>query len=244
MTDGCTVRMRRGRCLTITLALLAMACTREPEASAAVAGSAAVDASAAAGGAEARVGDIARPYAIRLDSESSDASLFDLVEDDGGIHVRTGPAGIAYRADDAIPSGDFHVEATFALYDAPVGYREAYGIFVGGSDLDGADQEYTYLLVRPTGEFLIKRRIGEITETFLDWTPDASVAAVARAGDEPSNTLAVDVVGAETRFSVNGVTLATLPTGRVRPHGVAGVRVNHRLDVRVDDWIVTSALDS
>lgn len=188
------------------------------------------------------VGKAARPsYAVRLDSESGNPELFHLVEDDDGIRVQTGPAGIAYRSDDAVPSGDFRVRATFLQYDAPVGYREAYGIFVGGRDLEGPDLEYTYLLVRPTGDFLIKRRISEITETIVDWTAHEAVARVAEDGDQPLNTLGIDVLGGDVHFRVNGVTVHTEPTGRARPHGIAGVRVNHRLDVRVDDWIVGPA---
>ena len=185
------------------------------------------------------VGEAARPnYEVRLDSESSDADLFHLVEDDDGIRVQTGPAGIAYRAGDVVRSGDFLVEATFVQYDAPVGYREAYGIFVGGRDLDGAELEYTYLLVRPTGDYLIKRRIGEITETFVDWTAHDAVRRVVQEGDEPQNTLGIDVVDGEARFLVNGMAVHTLPSPRARPYGIAGVRVNHRLDVRVDDWLL------
>jgi len=201
----------------------------------------------AAGSSDAEIAKVeaARPnYSIRLDSESSDPLEFRVAEDDDGIRVQTGPAGIAYRPDDAISSGDFTVQATFQLFDAPVGYREAYGLFVGGLDLDRVDQEYTYLLVRPTGEFLVKRRLGEITETIVDWTAHDAVLAVVEDGDEPVNALGVRVAGADTRFLVNGVVVHTAPTSRVRPYGVAGVRVNHRLDVRVDQWTLLDATDS
>jgi hypothetical protein len=217
-------RRSRNAWIAVALAISVAACgAREAPA-----------ADASEGGA---VGDAARPsYTVRLDSESSDPSLYRLVEDDDGIRVETGPAGIAFRDDDVVRAGDFLAEATFVLYGAPLGYREAYGIFVGGLDLEEPDQEYTYLLIRSTGDFLVKRRIGEVTETIADWTPHDAVARVAADGDAPSNTLAVEVVGPETRFVVNGVVVHTAPTTRVRPHGIAGVRVNHRLDVRVDDW--------
>jgi hypothetical protein len=123
-------------------------------------------------------------------------------------------------------------------YGAPVGYREAYGIFVGGIDLDGPDLEYTYLLVRPTGDFLVKRRIGEITETIHDWTPHDAVRRVIADGDEPQNTLAIAVLDGETSFFVNDAVVHTQPSARVRPYGVAGVRANHRLDIRVDDFLL------
>jgi hypothetical protein len=186
----------------------------------------------------------ARPnYSVRLDSESSDLAEFQVVEDDDGIRVKTGPAGIAYREGDTISSGDMHAQATFLQYDAPVGYREAYGIFVGGSDLRGPDQEYTYLLIRPTGDFLVKRRIGEITETLVDWTPHPAVQTVRQEGDRPRNTLGIDVFEGETHFVVNGDVVHTASAPRVRPYGIAGVRVNHRLDVRVDGWILASTAD-
>jgi hypothetical protein len=190
----------------------------------------------------AETGAAARPsYEIRLDSESSDAAQFQLVEDDDGIRVQTGPAGIAYRVEDAIVSGDMHVQATFEQYGAPVGYREAYGIFVGGIGLEGPDLEYTYLLIRPTGDFLVKRRIGTITETLADWTPHPAVQSVRAEGDQPVNTLGIDVYDGQTHFMVNGDIVHTEAAARVRPYGVAGVRVNHRLDVRVDRWLVDSA---
>ena len=132
-------------------------------------------------------------YTSRLDSERSDPGEFRLSETDGSIRILTGPAGIAFRSGDQVLSGDFRVEATFAQFGAPVGYREAYGIFVGGRDLESPDQEYTYLLVRPTGDYLIKRRIGEVLETFVDWTAHDAVGRVDIDGDEPENTLAVEV---------------------------------------------------
>ena len=183
-------------------------------------------------------------YVLRLDSESSDPDEFVVVEDDDGIRVRTGPAGIAYRPGDIVSSGDVHVQATFRQFGAPVGYREAFGVFVGGIDLDGADLEYTYLLVRTTGDYLVKRRIGEITETLADWTPHPSVRSVVTEGDEPVNTLGIDVFGGQVHFVVNGDVVHVEPSGRVRPYGVAGVRVNHRLDVRVDRWLVQETSSS
>ncbi|MGB1657766.1 MAG: hypothetical protein ACPHO4_10460 [Longimicrobiales bacterium] len=190
----------------------------------------------------AQTGADARPnYSIRLDSESSDPAEFQLVEDDDGIRIQTGPAGIAYRDSDVILTGDMHVRATFQQYDAPMGYREAYGIFVGGIDLGGLDLEYTYLLVRPTGDYLVKRRIGEITETLVDWTPHPSVQTVQAEGDQPLNTLGIDVFDGRAHFVVNGDEVFVESAARVRPFGIAGIRVNHRLDVRVDRWIMRAS---
>jgi len=192
----------------------------------------------------AEKGPAARPnYAVRMDTESSDPAEFRLVEDDDGIRVQTGPAGIAYRSDDVILSGDMHVQATFEQYDAPLGYREAFGLFLGGIDLEGPELEYTYLLVRTTGDYMVKRRIGEITETLADWTAHPSVRTVEVEGDRPVNTLGIDVFSGQVHFVVNGDVVHVEAASRVRPYGVAGVRVNHRLDVRVDRWIMQETSD-
>jgi len=182
-------------------------------------------------------------YEMRLDSERSDPGQFIIEELENSLQIQTGPAGIAYHPSDRIDSGDFHVEATYTQYGAPVGYREAYGLFVGGLDLQTTENEYTYLLVRPTGEYLIKRRISDTTETLVDWTPHDAISTVDAEGDEPVNTLSIDVFGAETRFLINGVQVHAVPSSSARPYGIAGLRVNHRLDVRITDWRLFNTLD-
>jgi len=189
-------------------------------------------------GAEPETPSVASPmaYDFRLDSQRSDPAEFRVSEEPEGLLVQTGPAGVAWREEDRIPSGSFTVRATFVQRGAPIGYREAYGVFVGGRDLLGADVEYTYLLVRSTGDFLIKRRLGEETETLVDWTAHPAVQRVIQEGDEPRNTLSVEVEGEQTLFLVNGTEVHRMPTSQARPHGVAGIRANHRLDILVTDW--------
>lgn len=222
-------RRHRGAPLLAAALLLAGGCSApEPEGSAVVA-------------AEDTTPDTPEGYAFRLDSERSDPGEFLLRPGRAGradLHVTTGPAGIAWRASDAVDRDRFAVRASFLQRGAPVGYREAYGIFVGGRDLEGPDQEYTYLLVRGTGDFLVKRRRGETTETLVDWTPHPAVVQVTAEGDEPRNELAVEAGDEETRFLINGTVVHTMPTPRARPHGIPGIRVNHRLDVELEDWTV------
>lgn len=183
----------------------------------------------------------ATDYTVRLDSERSDPTEFRLARGGEGLRILTGPAGIAYRPEDQIDSGDFSVEATFVQYAAPVGYREAFGIFVGGRELDASDVEYTYLLVRTTGDYLIKRRLGEITEVIVDWTPHEAVAKVEAEGDHPSNAIGVAVSDGEARFLVNGAVVHARPSSEVRPYGVTGIRANHRLDISVNGWSLSQA---
>jgi hypothetical protein len=181
----------------------------------------------------------ATDYLIRLDSDRSDLSQFQLARGGEGLRILTGPAGIAYRAEDEVTSGDFRVDATFVQYSAAVGYREAFGIFVGGRDLNTPDLEYTYLLVRTTGDYLIKRRLGETTEVLVDWTPHAAVAKVEVEGDEPANMIGFEVNEGEARFLVNGQVVHSVPAAETRPYGRVGLRANHRLDISVNGWSLT-----
>lgn len=179
-------------------------------------------------------------YEFRLDSERSDPGEFQLSVEESTVHIMTGPAGIAYRPDDVVRSGDFEVAADFVQFGAPVGYREAYGLFVGGLDLDSPDQEYTYLLIRGTGDFLIKRRRGDTTETLVDWTASSAVVAVTEEVAEPENRLAIASIDGETVFLINGVAVHGMPNPEARPYGVSGIRANHRLDIRVENWTLAS----
>ena len=63
-----------------------------------------------------------------------------------GWHHNSGPAGIYYRGADAT-KGTYTVSATFAQMKSM--QHEAYGIFIGGSELQGDKQNYLYFLVKP-----------------------------------------------------------------------------------------------
>jgi len=53
-----------------------------------------------------------------------------------------------------------------------------------------------------------------------------------------SNTLAIEVGKDKVRFLVNGMEVATAESTKVDTAGVAGLRVNHNLNVRVEGFTV------
>jgi len=177
-------------------------------------------------------------YQAVVDTLRGDPGRFVLTLEGEVVHIKTGPAGAAWRPDDVVDQGDFLAEATFTVSGAPPGYREGYGIFVGGQELAGPAPRSTYLLVRPTGEFFVGRLAGDTTATLADWTASDAVQAVQEHGDEPVNVLGILGAGDEIRFLVNGTVVHTEPAAAVDARGIAGVRINHRLDVRVASWYV------
>ena len=148
-----------------------------------------------------------------------------------GFHVTTGPGAILYHPDSSA-RGDFTVESQIFLFPTKGRDREGYGVIVGGRDLDGAAQAYTYFLLRNDGKFLVKQRAGERTTTLVDWT--ASQAIKVQVGDKAmANTLAVTAAGNDVAFLVNGSEVAKLPRAQVAPEGIYGVRFNHAVNAHV-----------
>lgn len=151
-----------------------------------------------------------------------------------GWHVTTGPAAIFYKPQQTA-TGTYTLMAEIFQFD-PGTRREGYGVLMGGRDLAGAGQAYTYFLIRRSGEFLIKRRTGATTTTVKDWTASPAIRKFDdRAAEERSvkNVLSVQVTPATTAFLVNGTEVARVPTRDVDTAGIVGLRVNHQLNLHV-----------
>ena len=180
--------------------------------------------------------DLQRPegWMVRFDNPAAtETDLETFVEMPPGYHITTGPAAIFYdpglRA-----SGDFRAELEVFLFD-PGQRREAFGIFLGGGDLQGSGQEYTYFLIRNGGEFILKRRQGADAPTVRPWTAHEAIQSYADRGDDVSvrNVLAVEAQGDRVRFFVNGQQVADVPRAEVPVDGQVGIRVNHALNLHV-----------
>jgi hypothetical protein len=183
-------------------------------------------------------------FELRLDRTTDNAADFHVMEMGGGWHIETGPRAIVYNAaDNAVESGDYTVSASFTEIGAPPNHREALGLFFGGQNLQAPDYTYSYFVVRATGEYLIKKRVGEETEEVTEgWVASEAVNAATPDGADVTNTLQVMVMGDQVHFSINGTEVATMPAAELDVHGVAGVRMNHNLKVMVNDWNLTRGM--
>jgi hypothetical protein len=172
-------------------------------------------------------------WSVRLDSGSTKPDGVSVVPMGSGIHFRSGPAGIYYRAADT-KSGSYEVHASFSQVE-PAEHPEAYGLFIGGSDLAGTAQKYTYFLVRQDGKFMISRRNGAQVQSIVPWTDSAAVKKTD-AATKGTNLLAIVVAPDKARFLVNGTEVNAQPAAKIDASGIVGLRVNHNLNVHVDGF--------
>ncbi len=153
---------------------------------------------------------------------------------DTGLQLTLGPRVILYRPDDAA-SGNYTVSATFRQLAEHV-HAEAYGLIIGGADLRGPDQAYTYFLIRGTGHVLVKRRFGTQTANISEgWFAHSAVDA-ADSNGRSVNDLAVTVSGNTMRFTVNGTEVFSGPTDGLAVDGVYGIRASHNLDLVIEGF--------
>ena len=178
-------------------------------------------------------------YGLRLDRQNRDPADFVATVNDGDLQVQTGPAGLVYRLDQVVDAGNYAVRARFTEVSAPVGHREGFGLFIGGQDLESTDQRYTYFLVRGDGRYLVKQRAGDSTREMSNgWQPSDAVRVATVEDSDVTNELAIAVDGERLRFSCNGEAVAETSIGDLSAQGVVGVRVNHNLRVRIQDFRV------
>ena len=174
-------------------------------------------------------------WMMRFDRSGAELDQTDFRTMEPGWHATTGRAGAAiYWQPEMDASGSYSFGTTMHLF-SPRSHAEAFGIFVGGESLDAADQRYLYFLVRQTGEYLIKRRMGSETENVVGWTAHDAVPTM-EPGAEGSTEypLAIHVDGSQVHFMVDGTTVHTLPADQVDTDGQAGIRINHMLDVHIE----------
>ncbi len=156
-------------------------------------------------------------WLARLDSGSTRAEGVRFMLMGTGVHFMTGPAGIYWKPE-MTRSGPYQVSATFNQME-PAAHPEAYGLFVGGVDLNGAGQKYTYFLIRQDGKYLIKRRAGANTPTIADWT-DSPAVKKTEGATQGSNTLTIAVTADKVRFAINGTEVSAVAPTQVDTAGI------------------------
>ncbi len=182
-------------------------------------------------------GVLVKGWMGRTDKSAQPITGAKFFEMGGALHVTSGPAAI-YWTPANVAKGNYAVKATFTQTKAPT-HPEAYGLFLGGTKLDGDGQNYLYCVVRGDGKAMVRHRIGADVHTLMDWTENAAIKKQDDAGkatNEVSLWASADKVGC----SVNGTEVFSFPRasavgeGKLESvDGLYGLRVNHNLDVHI-----------
>lgn len=155
-----------------------------------------------------------------------------------GFHA-TNPKAAVYWNPSITGSGSYTVKGTFIL-QKPSGHNNYYGLAFAGSKLEGAEQSYLYFLVGQNGSFIIKRREGDATSNIVARTMHEAVKKPDESG-KSTNALEVRVGANKVDFSINGTVVHSAPKADAlaKTDGIAGIRINHQLEVHIDGFGVS-----
>jgi len=163
-----------------------------------------------------------------------------------GYHFTSGPAAIYYSSKD-MATGDYTVTATFSQRKSVT--HEAYGIFIGGKNLQDSTQSYTYFVIKPChsqcgtpgitlGEVLISQRSSDARpKALLPIQHNDAVNTDDPTDGHATNKLAIRVAKDSVHFWLNDKPVKSFAKSELNglsTDGQAGVRINHNIDVHVD----------
>jgi hypothetical protein len=154
-----------------------------------------------------------------------------------GFHTINPQAAVYWKPGQSA-TGTFSLKAQFTLLK-PSDHTNYYGLVFGASGLDGPQQTYLYFMVAQDGTWIVKRRSGAATEDIGKMS--SSAVRTPGANGQSTNLLEVRVMPTTIEYSVNGTAVFTTPkTGNTATtDGEVGFRINHRLEVQVDNFEVS-----
>lgn len=174
----------------------------------------------------------------RFDQSNAALTQIDVRQAGTALAFRSGPAAIFWNTKD-VATGMYTVSAIFEQKKSMM--HEGYGIFVGGQNLSDPTQNYLYLVIKPQpGTFLINHRSGTSRpRALVAETPSDAVNRDAAGTGAATNAIAIRVSRDSLHFYINGKEVRTMAKGAVNgfsPDGIAGLRINHNLDIEVRDF--------
>ena len=181
-------------------------------------------------------------WKLRIDKSTSasdpDAPGPVKFETAGSGFKATNPQAAVYWNPANTATGNYTLKGTFTLLK-PSSHANYYGLVFGGSDLEGPQQQYLYFVIAQNGMFIVKRRNGDAsTENVQARTAHE---AIKKPGDDGKsvNTLEVRVGADKVDYVVNGTVVHSTPKAGLKTDGIWGARVNHQLEVQIDNLAVT-----
>lgn len=157
-----------------------------------------------------------------------------------GFHITTNPSVLFYHPD-ARAAGEFAVESEGFLFqgDSP----NAYGVFIGGRNLDGDDAAWTSFEIAHDGTWVVReRRADETGAAVVTAVAGPAAGPVAVPGEEVTakNVLSISADDEAVVFRLNGELIASLPRTDLAVDGIVGFRVGADLNLHLTTLSITS----
>lgn len=161
-----------------------------------------------------------------------------------GYHLTGGPHAIVWNNDHKA-TGEYTVKVRLTkTANSGSTHEESYGVFIGGSDLNGPKQNYLYCVVFGTGNVMVRHRDGGDTHTLLGKTANPAASKMGDRG--ATDEVALWVKGGRVGCSVNGTEVFSGaapdmvgPGKLVSTDGAFGIRASHNLDLHIEGPTVT-----
>jgi hypothetical protein len=183
-------------------------------------------------------GKLPAGWNARFDQAGSALTQVDVRQAGTALAFRSGPAAIYWNTKD-VATGQYTVSAIFEQKKSMM--HEAYGIFVGGQNLSDPTQNYLYFVIKPqAGTMIINHRSSDARpRAIVAETPSDAINKDAPGTGAATNAIAVRVSRDSVHFYINGKEVRAMPKstlGGAPTEGLAGLRVNHNLDIEVRDF--------
>jgi hypothetical protein len=183
-------------------------------------------------------GKLPAGWNARFDQAGSSLTQVEVRQAGTALAFRSGPAAIYWNTKD-VATGTYTVSAIFDQKKSM--QHEAYGVFIGGQNLSDPTQNYLYFVIKPQdGTMIINHRNGNgRPRAIVASTPSEAINRDAPGTGAATNAIAIRVSRDSLHFYINGKevkTFAKSAVGGAPTEGLAGLRVNHNLDIEVRDF--------
>jgi hypothetical protein len=156
------------------------------------------------------------------------------------MRLSVGPAAVYWNPANTA-KGDYTVKATFKEHKMATSHPHSYGIFIGGSDLEGENEKLAYCIVYGNGTYLVRTFHGAKVTTLVPATEHAAIKK-ADANGESTNEVGWSVKGDKASCVVNGQEVKSFAKTDLvgadklaSTDGVYGLRVSHNLELTVSN---------
>ena len=160
-----------------------------------------------------------------------------------GFRIMTGAAGLYWNPANT-GKGDYTVKATFTEPKQTINHAHPYGVFIGGSGLDGEQSSALYCAAYRNGNYIVRGFSGGKTFAVVGKpTPNEAVKKAATPETEVVQEVAMSVKGDRVECTVNGAVVWGAAKAEVTgdgklasTDGITGIRVSHNSDAIVTNF--------